>query len=229
MKKERIFWGIFFIAGALFLIVNAVGLLGDIGIWSILLTVILGACLIKSIFHKSVTGILFSIAFLCIVYAEPLGIQALTPWPVLGAALLGSIGISFLYRPERHYDYHHFITGTETVETADDAQIHFNTSFGGSIKYINSDDFQNAKLSCSFGSMKVYFDNAVIKNEEAIIYIDVSFGGMELYIPKTWNVVNQVSSAFGGLDEKNRNTSTGTPTVRLVGKMSFSGVEIVYI
>ena len=42
--------------------------------------------------------ILFSIAFICIIYDDWLGITALTPWTVLGAALLGSIGLSLIFK-----------------------------------------------------------------------------------------------------------------------------------
>ena len=49
MKKERIFWGLFFIVAAIFLLVSRLGVLGDIGVWSLLLTVFFVACLVKSI------------------------------------------------------------------------------------------------------------------------------------------------------------------------------------
>lgn len=231
MKKERVFWGVFFIAAAIFIIVSKMGYLEGIGIWSLLATIFLAACLIKSIAYRSVTGILFSLAFLCIIYSELLGIEAITPWPVLGAALLGSIGIGFFYHPKRSWGkvYGVYVDDNETVETVEDAQMKFNTSFGGSIKYVNSDDFKSAIMKCSFGSMKVYFDNAVIQSGNAVIQMDVSFAGVELYIPRTWNVVNKIDTAFGGVEEKGRNQSTGVPAVTLVGKVSFGGIEIVYV
>ena len=77
MKKERIFWGLFFIVAAIFLLVSRLGFLGDIGVWSLLLTVFFVACLVKSIAHRSVSGVLFAVAFLCIIYAKPLGIEAI--------------------------------------------------------------------------------------------------------------------------------------------------------
>ena len=231
MKKERVFWGIFFIMAAVFIVIGKLGGLGDVNFLTLLLSVFIGACLIKSVMHKSVGGILFSLAFLCIIYAKPLGIEVLTPWTVLGAALLGTIGASFLYRPKGDwfaYGSNH-ISSKETVEIVEDAQIEFNTSFGGSIKYINSDNFQSARLRCSFGAMKVYFDNAVIENGQATVEIDVSFGGMELYIPRSWKVINNVAASFGGIDEKNHNDTASAPILNLVGKVSFSGVEIIYI
>ena len=89
------------------------------------------------------------IAFLCIVYDEQLGITALTPWTVLGAALLGSIGISFFYTPKRRYKGHLFEKkeGIESIETVEgEEEMEFVAKFGGSIKYINSEDFRAARV-----------------------------------------------------------------------------------
>mgnify|MGYP006893000712 FL=1 len=50
-----------------------------------------------------------SIAFICIIYDDWLGITALTPWTVLGAALLGSIGLSLIFKKkERTQPFHFF-------------------------------------------------------------------------------------------------------------------------
>ena len=42
----------------------------------------------------------------------------------------------------------------------------------------------------------------------------------------TWN---NVSASFGSVDEKNSSRSSGVPVVTLTGKVSFGGIEIVYI
>ena len=97
MKKngEKIFWGLFFILGAIFILVSRMGYFEEIGLLTLFLTVLLAALLIKSIRHIEFTGILFSLAFLAILYDKPLGIEELTPWPVFGAALLGMSTMHF--------------------------------------------------------------------------------------------------------------------------------------
>lgn len=239
MKKERVFWGVFFIVGAIAVVVSRLGLLGDLSLWTIFFTVFLAAALIKSVIHLSAWGILFSVAFLSILYAQPLGIAAITPWPVLGAALLGSIGCSILFHPwkrhcpwKRHHSYynHHNQNHEDfETETIEGENINLKTSFSGSIKYINSDNFKAAYLDCSFGSMKVYFDNAVIKDGQAAVSVDASFCGIELFIPKEWKVENLMSASFGGVEEKNKNSSAGAPVLQLTGHISFSGLTIIYI
>ena len=43
----------------------------------------------------------FPLPFLAIIYAKPLGMQAITPWTLLATTLLISIGISMVYRPKK--------------------------------------------------------------------------------------------------------------------------------
>ncbi|GLB29840.1 hypothetical protein LAD12857_17630 [Lacrimispora amygdalina] len=108
-----------------------------------------------------------------------LGITEITPWPVLGAALFESIGLSIIFH-DHHYHHGHYKNEehfTEIIDQDDGKSFHFETTFGSSIKYVNSDDFSQANLNCSFGAMKIYFDNAVIQNENAVIRLDVSFEG----------------------------------------------------
>lgn len=228
MRRERIFWGLFFIIGAIALVVGKLGFLEGINLWTVLFTIFLAACLIKSIFNRSMSGVLFSAAFLCIVYARPLGITALTPWTVLFAALLGSIGFSILRKPRI---YHHFHNSSEQFaqETVEGQRIYLDASFSGSTKYIRSDDFKGAELHCVCGGMKVYFDNAVIRDKSADLRLDVNLSGVELFVPKEWNVVNEAQITLGGIEEKNRNATTGVPVLRLIGKMNLSGLTIMYI
>ena len=228
MRKEKIFWGLYFIAAAILLLAGNLGIFKEVSVWTILLSIFFAATMLKSLFHRNIPGALFSLAFLAIVHSRILGIEAITPWPVLGAALLGSIGISIIYHPKHHYHHRHW-DENESIETITENDMEFRTSFGSSIKYVNSDDFNRARLDCSFGGLSVYFDNAMIQNDHAVIEIQASFSGVELYLPRGWNVVNHLETSFGGVDEKNKNNTTGSPVVTLVGNISFAGVSIIYI
>lgn len=232
MKNERIFWGVFFILCAVAMVAAKLGLLGGFNFWTALFTVFLAACLVKSISKRDMTGVLFSTAFLCIVYDEPLGITALTPWTVLGAAFLGSIGFSILRRPEMKSSYRAYNRdfSQETVNGgADGVWMNLESNFAGSVKYIRSENFKGADLRCNLGAMKVYFDNAVIRGDEAEIRLDLHLGGAELYVPKEWCVVNEATAYLGGVEEKNSGGSAGTPRLRLTGSITLSGVTIIYV
>lgn len=231
MKKEKWFWGLFFILAAVLLIISKMGILNTgVSIGMLFLSVIFVATLIKSVLHINIPGIMFSLAFICIIYAEPLGITALTPWTVLGAALLGSIGASIIYHPKnKWYHSRHFDESFSDIETIAGSQMTMETSFGSSIKYVNSEEFKSVNVRCSFGAMKVYLDHAIVPDNEAIMNMDVSFSGVDLYVPRNWKVVSKLNSSFGGVEEKGRYEQDGTVTLILTGKISFAGVNIIYI
>lgn len=227
---KKIFWGSFFILAGAFVIVNQLGYYTNINIFTLLFTIFLIPMLIKGIMKVSFPGILFPLAFLCILYAKQLGIEAITPWPILFTALLCSIGLSILF------DRHHFHKNKVCTENFDQVingtdfeEVNLSIKFGSSIKYINSEDFKVANLDCSFGEIKVYFDNAKIVDDTAIINIDISFAGLELYIPKEWEVVNNADVSLAEVSEKNKSKVKTDKKVILQGRVNIGGVEIIYV
>ena len=81
-NSGKILWGLFFILAAVYVVVSKLWIMPEISVFS----------------NVNFWEILFSIAFICIIYDDWLGITALTPWTVLGAALLGSIGLSLIFK-----------------------------------------------------------------------------------------------------------------------------------
>jgi len=234
MKKERIFWGILFILAGIFMIIGKLGYFPNMNVFSLLLTAFLVVVIVKSLPSMNFSGILFPIAFICIIYDKQLSITSITPWTILMAALLGSIGLSMIFHKQIKWINHNHNHNDEDykfekIDIEDESSVRFKNSFGASIKYINTDKFEQANFECSFGAMKVYFDNAVMSNENAIVRINASFSGIELYIPKTWNVNDNTNVFLGSVSEKNRNNQTTTNNLTLVGDVSFSGIEIIYI
>ncbi|WP_035294571.1 membrane protein [Clostridium sp. KNHs214] len=232
MKKEKIFWGFILILGGIFLIINKLGYFPDVNVFSLLLTVFLVVVIVKSLFTLNFSGILFPIAFICIIYDKQLGITKITPWTVLLAAALGSIGLSMIFH--KHTKMVNFKCDCEDgkfekIDIEDESYVRFNNSFSGTIKYINTDKFEQADFKCSFGAMKVYFDNAVMSNNNAIVRINASFSGVELYIPKSWKIENKADVFLASIEEKNKRDEITTNTLTLVGNVNFSGVEIIYI
>lgn len=231
MKKEKVFWGFLFILTGIFLIISRMGYFPDVNVISLILTVFLVSIIVKSVIHVSFSGILFPIAFLCIIYDKQLGITDITPWTVLIAALLGSTGLSMIFDKRSrwlHINHKWNDNDFETIDVEDEGNVIFKNSFSGSTKYINTDKFEKADLSCSFGEMKVYFDNATMLNDNAIVRISVSFGEMQLYIPKEWRVINNLNLSFAEVNSNNKSEII-TNTLTLVGSVSFGELEVIYI
>jgi len=230
--SNKIFWGLFFIIGGAAFIVNELDYFYGFDLVSLLFTILLVAATIKSVFKFNFFGILFPIAILCILHSELLEIEAITPWPVLVAALLGSIGLTILFhKPNKNKcnmknNEENF---GEVVNSPDSNTIEFHVSLGSSIKYVNSENLESANFSCTLGALKVYFDNSKINKSGAVIRLDASLSGVELYIPKSWNVINDIQTTLAAVEEKNRHHETTGPIVTITGNIQLSGVDIIYI
>jgi len=72
MKSSKVFWGIFFILAAVYVVISKFGILPDIGVFSIILTVFFLWLFVEGIRSVNFWEILFAIAFICIIYDEPL-------------------------------------------------------------------------------------------------------------------------------------------------------------
>lgn len=231
MKNRNIFWGIIFICAAAFILLNNFGYFHGLNGTGILITILLVYCIIKNIRYLNFFGILIPIALLCIVYEEPLHLTSITPFPVLFAAVCGSIGLSFIFPRHPAYDGHHhgYHINKKTVDHVSDSDINCTVCFSGTTKYIDTPDFRQGCFKCSFGSLKVFFDHANITADSADIYIDTSFGETELYLPREWNVKVQASASFGDITEIHKISQNGFPVVTIRGNVSFGDCKIYYI
>lgn len=237
MKHRNLFWGLFFILAAVLIILQQLGLLIGVNLLSLIITLLLIPIIVKSISHGHFAGILFPVAIIGILYSKQLGIENFVPWPILGVALFLSIGLSFIFPHHRKWNCCEDRKQcdkeegfTEIIDGPDDSEVNLYTKFGASVKYINSQNLNKVNLDCSFGAMKVYFDNSKIEGNEAIVDLNVDFAGIELYIPKEWKVQNNIDTMLGGVDEKgHKEDKKDAKQLILKGKISFSGIEIIYV
>ncbi len=219
----RILWGVGLIAAAALLVISQLGLLSfKISVWTIILTVIFLACLIKGLLDKSIVVSVFSIAFLVITYAGPLGIKKfLSSWMILFIALLVSMGLSLLFKKDPeivikksfHWNddddsddadtetkvTHHHVQ--DVIEDGDNIVINQKMA-GDSSRYIHSQNLQSINLEASFGN--------------------------NLYIPLSWELENQLSVSLGNVIVKGKSNGGG-PTLVLKGRANMGNVVIHYI
>ena len=236
--KKNVITGIGFLVAAVFLIVGSMGLLGDISVWTLLFTFILVVWLMKGIFKLQWPVILFSLAFLAILYDGQLGIEKLTPWPVLGAACLGSIGFSMIFRKtykcrdangELHYSYDGG-EGVQMIEQIEDEhRFSSDVTFGSILKYIKCQSLREVEIDNSFGNTTIYFDEAVLDNGMAKVDVDNSFGSVKLYIPSDWKVSLRVDESFGHVKTFGRSAEESSNCLNVFVDTSFGDVEIHYI
>ena len=238
-ENNSVFVGALFIVAAILIVLNRLGYTMGIGIFEIVCSVVLVACLLNSIVKLSFSGMIFSVAFLLIIWAGPLGIPAvLIPWPLIFVAALSSIGLNLMFKNNIAYKslktkqnaYSKRNTRfSENVGDVEGDYVNENNTFGGTTRYIKSQNLMHMDLSNSFGELKVYLDNADIKANIATIVVNNSFGETCLYIPRHWKVESHLICSFGHVSEDGYSQGEVGPTVVIEGKVSFGELRIIYV
>ena len=118
---------------------------------------------------------------------------------------------------------------TDNMQGQQDSYVMLKRHFGGGIEYIRSNNFQLADIMLTFSGLKVYFEDAVIQGPDAAIHIEMSFSGLDLYIPSEWEVEDQLQHFASGIEVKPRPQNIApTKTLKLQGSLHFSGITVHY-
>ena len=240
MKHNNWFWGIFFVLAAIFVITSQVTGFSVIGFGTIAATVLLAAIFIHSLIKLNFFGVFIAIALAYMLYQHPLELYVISPWLLVLAAVLLSIGFHIIFRRHTRCQYDHRQAKRcrqghddeyRTIEDIDGNNPRVKLSFGSSSKYIHADALKGGQFTCSFGTLSVYFDQSQLDPGGAELYLDCSLGEIKLFFPKEWNVVEKLSANLGNVQNDIRPfaDSDGMPTVTLTGGVSLGSVEILSV
>jgi len=158
-------------------------------------------------------------------------------WPIVFIV----IGILFLLRPKKkhwqkwkHGDSQMQGSSVETDPSYDEHVTddrHFmdvTAVFGGVKKNVLTKNFRGGDIVSFMGGSEIDMTQADFKGR---VKIDVTniFGGTKLLIPSSWDVQNDITAIFGGVDDKRQisgvNLDPGK-TLILDGTCMFGGIEI---
>ncbi len=199
-KNSNILWGLILIAIAALWLCSGMGLLHEIKITQIIFTVLWGGLIIDGLLKFELTKVFFGLSFLAIVWDRELGIEAITPWPVVGAALLLSIGFSLIIGGEKKGKMKEAIRNKASKSYESGEYVYHTNRFSGTQKYIDSQNLKEVELINKAGGMEVYLDKAKAADREIKMHVECYAGGIEIYIPRNWNVVSDVSCFAGAVD-----------------------------
>jgi len=115
----------------------------------------------------------------------------------------------------------------ETDPTAEYVEI--NAVFGSINKLVLSKNFKGGEINAFMGGAELNLLQADIQ-QVVQLEINTVFGGAKLVVPGNWNINNQTTAVFGGVEDK-RNPTISTLTdpnkvLILKGACVFGGIEI---
>jgi hypothetical protein len=102
--------------------------------------------------------------------------------------------------------------------------------FGGSDRKVRDQKFRGGTAFACFGGYQLDFTQSQIEGDTAVLEASAIFGGGEIRVPQSWNVVVEGSGIFGGYEDSTLHLppAAGQPLKTLVvrGTAIFGGVEV---
>jgi hypothetical protein len=180
-------------------------------------------------------GALFALAFVALgglLLAGNLGLvhfPAARLWP----GLLVLLGIAFLIggaqssrRRPPPTDSFGGASGGRNLATGErfDKQV----TFAGLELKIESQAWRGGELGVTAGGVELDLRYARLAPEGALLDVRILMGGVDIRVPDTWQVKNDVTPLLGGADDSTRSTqgSTDAPLLRVVGSVTLGGISI---
>jgi len=164
-----------------------------------------------------VSGVLFTLAGFWMLLREldVIQISIFKLWPVFLIVLGGSL----VWRSMR---------GERVPEDADrDSYPKPVALMGGVVRNIESQDLVGIEASAVMGGVELDLRGAKARGREVVVEAFAWWGGIELYVPDDWRVVNEVTPIMGGVEDKTR-LGVDVPVTTLIvrGVVIMAGIEI---
>jgi predicted membrane protein len=137
-------------------------------------------------------------------------------------------GQQFRQRRSDFRNTHHRGRRARFTENSTEDFIDVNSTFGNVVKKVVSKKFRGGNINCSFGGTELDLTQSDIQ-ETVALNLSVTFGGVEIAIPSNWNVKNDISVIFGGVEDKRRqvnNAEDAPKTLILTGNITCGGLEL---
>jgi len=134
------------------------------------------------------------------------------------------IGIFIILHRHRPHHHQRWESQKSTNDSMDESAI-----FGGKDISIVNDNFTGGKITSIFGGSKI---NLLYSKPApgCVIEVETVFGGTKLIVPEDWNIKVEVSSIFGGFEDRRSpsviSRSDPNKTVVIKGSCIFGGGEI---
>ena len=235
MKGWKVFWGLAFIAIAVFLILEALGVIapitsmvGEITFWQAVGGVGLLCAIVSLLCAGQVWEIFVLLGFLFMIFEKNIayvcGIEGgdiINNWLVFGCSLLLSAGFMFLIPTRKKKRKNR---GAVVINVKDN-------EMGAAEVYIDCEEFGNTDMERSvsnkLGALEVHFENADKYKGGATLHIDNKLGATEIYVPKNWKVkYGDVNVSLGSLDVEAGEWGDDDPMLILKGEVRLGSVEV---
>jgi len=252
MKSSRIWSGLILVGAGVLLLAYKMGapIPSWVFTWPVLLIAIGLLTGVKSRFHNP--GALIMIVVGGVFLIDQTSPELNFHNYIVPAILIG-IGLVFMLKPRTNWGNMHkhkrdwrrmqygnestfdkpgpplnYVGSKNSTQGENEEYIEINTAFGSVKKIILSKNFKGGEINSFMGGNEINFMKADIQGP-VVLEVNNVFGGTKLIVPSNWDVKNEVTAVFGGIEDK-RNINSGIAdqgkVLILKGTCVFGGIEV---
>lgn len=197
------------------IILNQTGVLAvTLSVGKIIIGILALLLFVGGILDREFGGIFLSLGILWMAFGEMIGLPHVSVWVILLVVALLTVGFNSIFpKKNKHfhwdkvegYDPSNPVNEHQTVtDTEENGYVYCSNHFGALAKYVNCSDFNGASVKNSFGELQVF-------------------------VPKDWNVKLNVSVFAGDCKNQYHSGNENGPVVRISGSVSFGEIQIIYV
>jgi predicted membrane protein len=223
-NQGRVFWGLLLIVLGVLFLLDQMGRLdfGDLvgRFWPVVF-ILIGVSILLSNNFKNVGSGIFFILFGTFFLLLRLRIFDRAVWHYIWPLAIIAVGLWMLLRPAWHPDKKKI-----PEMTGDDLNI--SQVFSGSARKIESSNFRGGKADVVFGSAEIDLRGAKLAGGQATLVLSAVFGGIEVFVPRDWQVVLEGSPVLGSIESRKAAGPEGvkTGTLYVKGSAVFGSIEV---
>ena len=226
-RSKPIFWGMVLILAALLLILDGMGIDFGAGLstWRIIAGVLLLGWLVCEIVRLKFADIFFPLAFLFIVFREPLANlldlnEENLPeiWIIIVAAALLTTGFHILFDRKKTVKINGQEVHTDAVGSG---------RVGKETLYADAKNLSGYTISNHLGAVEFFLSNKEEYPGSGVITICDNLGLVTLHLPNDWNVVTQCSDNLGTISVP-EHTSGGEKSITLDVHDNLGRIEVKF-
>ncbi len=243
-KKSGLLFGVGLIIFVVFFLFDRIILGGHVHPITLMITVALLVVSGHSIYHRFFTGVFFPLAFVYIINYNTIGIGRFTQGAALLVAVCLSVGVSMIYssinkKQEKSYNDHPERFCEISID--DSKHVRCTAFFTGISKKVVSEELKTVEVICNFSGAVIDLTEAAVPSGKLDLNIIAKLGGVELYIPQSWTVVDNTTKYIAGITDDKKTKSCCTEpgkepqiksenvVVTMTGELKVSGVSIIKI
>ncbi len=222
--QGRIFAGLVIIAiGIIFLLAN----MDRLDFWDFMATywpmvlILIGISHLLTSGFRNAGGALFLIAIGAFFQLSNWGILGGRVWAYFWPLLIIAAGLWIIFKPKP------LGFGSKAPAIKDDDLGAF-AVFSGLKRRFDSETFRGGKATAIFGGMDLDLTQTKLADNQATVELTAIFGGINLFVPREWQVIVDSSSILGAVEEKHRPAPADTVQATLYVKATaiLGGIDI---